>query len=375
MKIVMLSKPLVSGAYQRKLEELVQCADISLTAFVPPSWKEPLIGTIPLERRFTTGYRLEPLPIVANGRHHFYFYRGLHRALARERPDILHIDEESFNFATFLAMRAGKAIGAKCCFYNWANIDRTYPPPFSFFEQYSFRHASYAIAGNQEAATIIRKHGYQGKMAVVPQFGVDPVLFAPKEQSNGRETPNHPEHFIVGYVGRLIAWKGVLDLVEAMVGLPEHVHLRFIGDGDLRPQLEQHIHQCGVAHRVTIQPAVGSTDVPTVLHGLDVLVLPSQTQPNWKEQFGRILIEAMSCGVPVIGSSSGEIPNVIGDAGLVVPERDTPALRQALETLLNNPELQETLARQGRERVLAHYTQAALARTYASIYQEMMGEG
>ncbi len=105
---------------------------------------------------------------------------------------------------------------------------------------------------------------------------------------------------------------------------------------------------------------------------LDVLVLPSRTQPNWKEQFGRVLIEAMSCGVPVIGSTCGEIPQVIGEAGLVFPEGDVAALRAALSRLIDQPELRAELARRGRARVLAEFTQAAIARRHVAVYQAML---
>ncbi|NTU78371.1 MAG: glycosyl transferase family 1, partial [Chloroflexales bacterium] len=152
MKVVILSKALVAGAYQRKLEEIAQLG-VELTALVPPAWREPRVGLLRLERRYTAGYRLESLPIALNGQHHLHFYPTLGRALRRLRPDVLHIDEESFNLATFQAMRLGVALGTRCCFYNYANIERTYPPPFSLFERYSFRHAAHAMACNQEAAT------------------------------------------------------------------------------------------------------------------------------------------------------------------------------------------------------------------------------
>ena len=80
-----------------------------------------------------------------------------------------------------------------------------------------------------------------------------------------------------------------------------------------------------------------------------------------------MLPEAMSCGVPVIGSSSGEIPNVVGDAGLIVPEGDVAALAGAIERLAGDPDLWAELSRRGRARVLEHYTQAALARRYYEV--------
>lgn len=381
MKIVMLSKALVVGAYQKKLEELARLPGVELLALVPPAWREPRVGAQVLERRFTQGYRLEVLPMALNGRHHLHFYPGLARVLARERPDVFHIDEEAFNLATFLATRAGVAHGARCCFFNWANIERIYPPPFNLFERYVFRHAAHAIAGNQEAAAIIRRHGYGGPLSVVPQFGVDPALFAPggdctahaeQQDAEAGSRRSAPGTFTIGYVGRLVPEKGVLDLVEALAGLPACARLRLIGGGMLRPRIEQRARELGLNGRIELRQGVSSTDVPAALRQIDVLALPSHTMPNWKEQFGRILIEAMSCAVPVVGSSSGEIPNVIGAGGLVVPERDVAALRAVLERLLHDETLRHELGQQGRARVLAHYTQAALARRYYDIYRQMI---
>ena len=64
-------------------------------------------------------------------------------------------------------------------------------------------------------------------------------------------------------------------------------------------------------------PQIPSDQVAVEMRKLHALVLPSRTTPRWKEQFGRVLIEAMACGVPPVGSDSGEIPHVIDDAGLV----------------------------------------------------------
>ncbi len=363
----MLSKAVVAGAYQRKLEEIARLG-VELTVLAPPGWREPRVGMIPLEQRFTTGYTLVTLPIVFNGHHHIHFYRGLRPLIHRLRPQVFHIDEESFNLATFLAMRVGRAVGARCCFYNWANIDRHYPPPFGWFERYNLRHAAHAIAGNQEAATIIRRHGYRGPISVIPQFGVDPDLFAPAD------IPRQTEWFTIGYVGRLVPEKGVVDLVAALAGLPTNTRLRLIGDGVEGPRLRKLAAELGLADRVEFVPAIPSTDVPTAMRTFDVLVLPSRTQANWKEQFGRVLIEAMSCSIPVIGSTCGEIPQVIGDAGIVFPEGDVAALRAALIRLIEHPALRVELAQRGRARVLANFTQAAIARRHVAVYQMMLDQ-
>jgi len=104
---------------------------------------------------------------------------------------------------------------------------------------------------------------------------------------------------------------------------------------------------------------------------MDALVLSSRTLPNWKEQFGRVLVEAMACGVPVIGARSGEIPHVIGDAGLIVPEEDSDALRAGLLQLMQDDELRRDLGRRGRQRVLERFTQAQIAAETVDVYRSL----
>ena len=116
-----------------------------------------------------------------------------------------------------------------------------------------------------------------------------------------------------------------------------------------------------------------SLAMPDFLRSLDVLVLPSRTMPNWKEQFGRVLVEAMACETPVIGSDSGEIPHVIGDAGLIFPENDSDALAAHLQRLAEDARARSALGQRGRQRALERYTQAQVAQATAEVYRQMLG--
>ena len=140
--------------------------------------------------------------------------------------------------------------------------------------------------------------------------------------------------------------------------------------------MERHLRRLAseldIGDRVHFEGQIPSTEMPARLRVLDVLALPSLTRPNWKEQFGRVLIEAMACGVPVIGSDSGEIPHVISDAGLVFPEGNVEALRDHLAHLMANTSLRTELAALGRARALAHYTQARIAEETYAVYQRML---
>jgi len=205
---------------------------------------------------------------------------------------------------------------------------------------------------------------------VIPQFGVDPDLYAP-----GSGLQEKDRELTVGYVGRLVEEKGVGLLLEALSGIEGAWRAVVVGGGPALTALQNQAQRLGVASRVTFREPVPSAQMAAVYRGMDVLVLPSRTRPNWKEQFGRALVEAMACGVPVVGSDAGEIPHVIGDAGLIFPEGQAAPLRRHLERLRDDEALRCDLGRRGRERVLAHYTQAQIAARTYSAYQAVLGGG
>jgi len=219
-------------------------------------------------------------------------------------------------------------------------------------------------------------------VAVIPQFGVDTEIFRPRTTDDRRQTSTgqtpssvvgRRSSVVIGYAGALIPEKGVDLLVRACAGLPDAGwRLAIVGDGPERAQLGALAGTLGIGDRVDFFGQRASTQMPDVYPAFDVLVLPSLSRPNWKEQFGRVLIEAMACGVPVIGSDSGEIPNVIGDAGLIFPEGDMVALRDSIAHLLADPEQRARYAEAGRQRVLAEFTQAQIAAATVRVYREIL---
>ena len=146
----------------------------------------------------------------------------------------------------------------------------------------------------------------------------------------------------------------------------------FIGNGPMKGELEELAKRLNVENRVIFKEGIPPQDVPLEMQKMDVFVLPSLTRPNWMEQFGRVLIEAMACETPVIGSSSGEIPRVIDNAGLIFPEGNVQELKRCIRKLLDDPGLYAQLATRGRQRVLEHYTQERIALQIYNAYQEMM---
>ncbi len=364
---MMISKALVTGVYQRKLEELAALPDVELLTVVPPYWYEARVGVQRFERTYTAGYQLVEYPMWFNGRHHIHFYPGIGRIIRSFKPDILHIDEEPYNWVTLHAATLGRMAGAKVMFFSWQNLYRRYPIPFRIIELSNYRLCAAGVAGNREAVEVLRKKGYRGPLDVIPQFGVDPDIYYPRKYLEETERPT------IGYAGRLVNEKGVDVLIEAFARMKSRsAKLQIIGNGSERSRLEHLASYKGVRDRVTFRGQVASADMPETLRSLDLLVIPSRTRPNWKEQFGRVIIEAMSSGVPVLGSNSGEIPNVIGNPDLVFPEDNVESLTRKLDQLVAEKELRLELSRWARQRVLDHFTQASVARRYYNVYRMMI---
>jgi glycosyltransferase involved in cell wall biosynthesis len=369
MRVLMISKALVAGTSQRKLEELAKCPQVELTLVTPPYWNRDDGRKQELPRLYTSGYNMIVTPMRLNGNFHLHYYPELRQIMRAALPDIVHIDEEPYNLATFQAMRLAHRQNARTLFFTWQNLYRDYPPPFRQIELYNYRHATMAIAGNRAAAQVLQRKGYEGPIRVIPQFGFDTDIYkrsAPRRPRN----PNDP--FTIGFIGRLKEEKGLHLMIEALSYLPENCQVIFIGHGPMKSELEELANKLGVSHRVIFKPGVPTYQVPQELEQLDAMVLPSLTRPNWMEQFGRILAESMSCETPVIGSNSGEIPYVIGDAGLIFTEGEARELSTCVKNLLDNPKLYADLAKRGRQRVLENYTQGQIARQTYEAYREML---
>lgn len=362
----MVSKACVVGAYQTKLELIGQTDGVDLTVIVPPAWNESG-GNLPLEQLHTDGYKLIVEPMRFNGQYHTHYYPKLRQRLREIQPDIVHMDEEPYSLVTWLGMRYARQLKAKTLFFSWQNIFRRYPPPFRWMEQQILQWADFGQMGNAAAEEIWRKKGFKGESEIFPQFGVSLDLFTP------RPAPDVSQPFVIGSASRrLNEGKGVDLILTAAARLSGDWQIRIAGDGPARVPLQQLAQSLGIADRVYFDGKIGSEEVPAYLQKMDVLVLPSRTTATWKEQFGRVLVEAMACEVPVIGSDSGEIPHVIGDAGLVFAEDDVDALFAHLQAVQQSAELRSELGRFGRKRALSNYTQKQIAARTVAVYERML---
>ena len=366
IRVLMLSKACIVGIYQRKLEQIAE-HNIDLLTLVPPSWRDER-GETPLERVYTDGYCLETLPIRLNGNFHLHHYANLGATIRNFKPDIVHIDEEPYNLVAWQLLFHAKRVKAKTLFFSWQNINRSYPPPFSWGENWVMRGIDHAVVGTTSAGDVWREKGYTGSLSIIPQFGTDPDLFIPLKQR-----PERP--FTIGFVGRLVEEKGIQVLLNAVAQLKQHNWvLKIYGGGPYETQLRNLAQNLKISDRVQFCGQVPSAQMPQIYHQFDAFVLPSLTHHNWKEQFGRVIVEAMASGVPVIGSDSGAIPDVIDDAGIITPEGNAQALSRAITQLQTDPTMHAHFAMLGREHVLDQFTHAQIAQKTVDVYHHLMNQ-
>jgi glycosyltransferase involved in cell wall biosynthesis len=289
---------------------------------------------------------LRPTRVAFAGRPQRHLYlTSCRRVCERSRPDVAFLEAEAYAVSAaqwgHALRRLGIPFGVQC----YENIDRPLPLPVRWSRSWILREAAFVAARSQSAARLARAWGASGEVELAPP----PV---PAWESVP-QTAAHP--FTVGYAGRLIESKGLADLLEAVRQLDAPVELLLVGDGELRAQLEG---QRIPGSSVRVLDGLSHDQMARGYAQLDVLVLPSHTTPTWKEQFGRVIIEALWCGVPVVGSDSGEIPWLIEltGGGLVFAEGDADALAKRLRELRAAPELRERLARTGRAAVERLFT-------------------
>ncbi|MBN0042171.1 glycosyltransferase [Cellulosimicrobium cellulans] len=298
----------------------------------------------------------------------------LWRALGQEW-DVLDVHEEPFALATaeILALRRLRALLARrpappYVLYSAQNLAKRYPWPFRWFEARALRGAAGVCVCNDEAGRIVRAKGARGRVETVP-LGVDPAVFSPgPDAARGTRGTGRLR---VGYAGRLAHHKGV-DVLLAAVADDDRFELVVAGDGPDRGALEETARPLG--DRVRFVGALVGDDLVAFYRSLDALAVPSRETPGWVEQFGRVAVEAMACGVPVVASRTGALPDVVGGAGLLVPPDDPDALRAALARVRDEDGLADGLRAAGAERA-ASCSWAEVARRYEELYATAVGDG
>jgi glycosyltransferase involved in cell wall biosynthesis len=320
--------------------------------------------------------RLETVPAFLSNRIHFFFYgRKLHQILSRPW-EIVHCWEEPF-------IVAGGQIAwwtppeTPLVFWTGQTIPKNYPLPFSAIERYCVSRCAGWTARGENGIAALLPRGYDRKPHRIMPLGVDVELFHPDRNVGERvraqlgwSPAGAP---VVGFMGRFVEEKGIRTLTAALDRVESPWRALIVGGGPLEGFLRQWSTPYG--DRVRIVTGIPHDRVPDYLNAMDVMCAPSETAPNWREVFGRMIVEAFACGVPIIASDSGEIPRVVADAGRIVSERSPAELADAITELLENPAQRREFSARGLDRVRTTYTWSIVARRHLDFFDELLQRG
>jgi len=328
-----------------------------------PSFFHADQGPMALERGEGEPFELEPLRARFSRRIHVFTYApaDLERVIRPGRFDVVHAWEEPYIAAGWQIGRRAARAGIPFVFRTAQSLVKRYPPPFSWFERATVARAAGRVAGGELVFRAMVEKGFPEARGEVITLGVGldafrplaPEAIAAARRKLGLEPP------IVGFLGRLVPQKGLRLLMRALEEVPPPWSLLLLGQGPMQGEIQGWARARGLESRVKVL-SVRHDAVPELLGAVDVLAAPSQTTPRWKEQFGRMLIEAFACKVAVLASDSGEIPFVCGDGGRVLPEHDAAAWTAALAELLHDPAARARLAEAGYRRCRERYASEAV---------------
>ncbi|MEB3883306.1 hormogonium polysaccharide biosynthesis glycosyltransferase HpsO [Lyngbya sp. CCY1209] len=388
MKIIVASHTYIVDLNREKLRELARLEPgIEVTVVVPRLWNPGGVQSKQIESQPVDEGNFKVVPISnfsKNNQGLLTFGLDVISLMRSLKPDIIQVEQGSkaLTYSQFITLNRMLGLGAKNVFFTWWNLPYELKFPVSLLEKYNLANTDGIVVGNKDGAEILRDRGYEGPVRIMPQLGVDETLFKPEPQPQLRaELGIEPDAFVVGFVGRFVEEKGLFTLAKALSKVSDRPwKWVLLGRGELRSQLLDTAAELGIRDRLILIESVPHDRVWQYINVMNTLVLPSETTDKfktltsvgWKEQFGHVLIEAMACRVPPVGSDSGEIPHVIDDAGLVFPEGNAEALAGCLRQLMENPQLLDDRGQRGYDRAMARYTNKALAQELLDFYKELV---
>ncbi len=373
MNIVIIGHTYISPINRKKWVVLAQLYPaLNITIIFPSTWPTTLFNHVAeiSDEYYLPNCRFVALNARKTGNELLYSYKTyqLYKIIREAKPTLIQVEQGCSAMSYAQANIISKMLNRKITslFFTWVNWEQHESFKHKLLlrpiEQLNLASAHAAIVGNHDAGNILQKKKFLKPIYVIPQLGVDTDIFKPDPQPrSGRKR--------IGFIGRFTPEKGMLTLLEAFADLAHFFadwDLVFVGKGSHKDALEQGIIHHNLHERSFIIDPVPHEQVAGLINSMDILVLPSYDTPCWREQFGHIIIEAMACGVAVIGSNAGEIPHVIDIFGLIFEQKNAQALLAQLKTLMQDDGLRHALAQQGLKHAQTKYSHQAIAeQTYA----------
>lgn len=364
IRILRIYHSAVVDEYRRREHALIRRHGHDVHVVCPPAWAE---GGQLVRPGADSEVPVHIVPIRGPAHPNLFWYRGreLRAVIRRVRPEIVDLHEEPFGLAVAhaLPLVRREAPDAGLCLYSAQNLPKRYPPPFSLYERRALATAGAVYPCSTEAGERLRARGFQGSVHVIP-LG---VTIPPETRKRGGRVR-------VGFVGRLDPPKGAAIALRAfaLASAGRDASLAIIGAGPELSALRAEARGAAISEKVEFAGAVSQNEALRRIAGMDVVLVPSLTTRHWKEQFGRVAVQAMAHGAAVIASDSGSLREVVADAGVLVPEGDVDGLARELERLLDEPHRRAELSARGRVRVVEHFSWDVIADKGDRMYRELL---
>lgn len=313
-----------------------------------------------------------------NQTHTKVFLRGIRHELVNFNPDYVLLEDEPWSIMRWQVRYDCWRVAPKAKFveFTWENVRRTGWKGIVGDFVYSLASftAGKVICGNVAARSLFQNGGLANeKIHVDGQVGISKQacrVASQEEKKDWRLSIGWQESdVVIGYCGRMVAEKGVFELVEAVQNLRQtypNLRLAMLGAG---ASMERVKDLDTSEQWLKVLAPVEHAEVPDFLNKLDVFVLPSKPvrtkKRTWEEQFGHVLIEAMACGTFTIGSDSGAIPEVLNDPNLVFKHSDSESLEELMNYYLTMPDVLRCTAITQRVKCIESWSHEALALRYA----------
>jgi glycosyltransferase involved in cell wall biosynthesis len=379
MKILIVCHSSIISLNQQLYVEMEKHPGVEILLIVPETWRDEYSkGFLTSKAHPDAHYEALRPPVSFSGHVSLHFYKKIPLdKIKKFQPDLIYMTQEPWSLACLQFRLLAKKLHIPFVFHIHQNIFKNLPPPFAQFEQAAIKDCLIAFGCSQDSLDILKKKGLTRPGYLVPHAVEVSKFYPGAEEERRQQWGVGGGSVVIGYLGRFVPEKGVDRIIEAAAPLIKEgrdVRVLCVGGGDEQPLLEEKARALGISERVHFPGGVKHDDAGFAMRTFDILVLPSRTWPNWKEQFGRVLVEAWACGIPCVGSDSGEIPHLIRatGGGLVFPEDDIPAFTDALRKLVVDPALREKLAKSGQEAALTRYTYPAVAAQIVGLFRSAL---
>ena len=290
-----------------------------------------------------------------------YKPRALRRLLSDLRPALVHVEEEPGTQPASAIVHEALRLEIPSVVFSWESL----PRKRGFFEERRYRRtlseASGVIGGNRLAEKILVEAAPNLPAMALPQQGI--VLPPPGERP-------FRESLTMATVGRLVPERGIDRLLRACGQLMGPWSLLVAGTGPEQESLEDLAQRLGLASRIRWLGPIGRSEITALWRKVDVIVGTSRSTPIWIERHSTVLLEAMAHGVAPVVSGDSALPDLVGDAGVVVNSDED--LLIGLQELVMNRNHRGDLGEAARQRVLDRYVDAAIARSTSDFWRAVL---